>query len=64
MSETAIRDQLKTQGVVEVHRAMVKKERKVIPSNTLFLTFNRPHIPKEIVVGYLKEKVDLLSLIR
>ena len=40
MSETEIRDELKTQGVVEVHRVTVKKKGKVIPTNTLFLTFN------------------------
>ncbi|WP_419608011.1 hypothetical protein, partial [Thiolapillus sp.] len=59
MSETEIRDELQTQGVVEVHRVTVKKEGKVIPTNTLFLTFNRPDVPKEIVVGYLKVKVEL-----
>ena len=59
MSEIEIRDKLKTQGVVEVHRITVKKEGKVIPTNTLFLTFNRPDIPKEVVVGYLKVKVEL-----
>ena len=46
MSEIEIRDELKTQGVVEVHRVTVKKEGKVIPTNTLFLTFNRPDIQK------------------
>ena len=58
LSDIEIRDKLKTQGVVEVHRVTVKKEGKVIPTNTLFLTFNRPDIPKEIVVGYLKVKVE------
>ena len=55
MSEIEIRDEL---GVVEVHHVTVRKEGKVIPTNTLFLTFNRPDIPKEVVVGYLKVKVD------
>ena len=40
MSEIEIRDELKTQGVVEVHRVTVKKEGKVIPTNSLFVTFN------------------------
>ena len=31
----------------------------MIPTNTLFLTFGSPELPKEITVGYLKEKVDL-----
>ena len=60
MSEIEIRDELKSEGVVEVHHVTVKKEGKVIPTNTLFLTFNRPDIPKEIVVCDLKVKVDLL----
>ena len=59
LSEVEIRDELKAQGVVEVHRVTVKKEGKVIPTNTLFLTFNRPDMPKELRVGYLKVKVDL-----
>ena len=59
LSEAEIRDELKSQGVVEVHRVTVKKEGKVIPTNTLFLTFNRPDMPKELRVGYLKVKVDL-----
>ena len=59
LSEVEIRDELKTQGVVEVHRVTVKKEGKVIPTNTLSLTFNRPDMPKEIKVGYLQVKVDL-----
>ena len=40
LSEVEIRDELKTQDVVEVHRVTVKKEGRVIPTNTLFLTFN------------------------
>ena len=59
LSEIEIRDELKTQGVVEVHRVSVKKEGEVIPTNILFLTLNRPDMPKEIKVGYLKVKVDL-----
>ena len=41
MSEIEIKDELKTQGVVKGHRVTVKKEGKVIPTNTLFLTCNR-----------------------
>ena len=59
LSEVEIRDVLKTQGVVEVHRVMVKKEGKVVSINILFLTFIRPDMPKEIKVGYLKVKVSL-----
>ena len=31
----------------------------MIPTNTLFLTFGSPELPKEITVGYLKVKVAL-----
>ena len=59
MSEVEIRDELKDQGVVGVNRVILKKEGKVIPTNTLFLTFGFPELPKEITVGYLKVKVAL-----
>ena len=50
MSEVEIRDELKDQGVVRVNRVTLKKEGKVIPINTLFLTFGSPDLPKEITV--------------
>ena len=59
MSEVEIRDELKDQGVVGVNRVTLKKEGKVIPTNTLFLTFGSAEVPKEITVGYLKVKVAL-----
>ena len=59
MSEVEIRDELKDWGVVGVNQVTLKKEGKVIPTNTLFLTFGSPELPKEIMVGYLKVKVAL-----
>ena len=59
MSEVEIRDELKDQGVVGVNLVTLKKEGKVIPTNTLFLTFGSPDLPKEITIGYLKVKVAL-----
>ena len=59
MSEVEIRDELKDQGVVGVNQVTLKKEGKVIPTNTLFLTFGSPELPKEITVGYLKAQVAL-----
>ena len=59
MTEVEIRDELKDQGVVGVNRVTLKKEGKVIPTNTLFLTFGSPELQKEITVGYLKVKVAL-----
>ena len=59
MTEVEIQDELKDQGVVGVNRVTLKKEGKVILTNTLFLTFGSPELPKEITVGYLKVKVAL-----
>ena len=61
MTETEIKTELQEQGVVEVHRVMVKRDTGKVPTNTLFLTFNTPDLPKEITVGYLKVKVALLA---
>ena len=59
MSEVEIRDELKDQGMAGVNRVTLKKEGKVIPTNTLFLTFGSPELPKEITVGYLKGDIDI-----
>ena len=59
MSEVEIWDELKDQGVVGVNRMTLKKEGKVVPTNTLFLMFGSPELLKEIMVGYLKVKVTL-----
>ena len=59
MTEMEIRMELQEQGVVEVHMVTVKKDTEKVPTNTLFLTFNTPDLPKEITVGYLKVTVAL-----
>ena len=59
MTEVEIRDELKDQGVVGVNRMTLKKEGKVIPTNTLSLTFGSPELSKEITVGYLNVKMAL-----
>ena len=66
MLEVEIQDELKDQGVVGVNRVILKKEGKMIPTNTLFLTFSSLEFPKEITVSYIKVKVALfvLSLMR
>ena len=35
----------------------VNRNTEKVPTNTLFLTFNTPEMPKEITVGYLKVNV-------
>ena len=59
MTEMDIMTELQEQGVVEVHRVTMKKDTENVPTNTLFLTFNTPDLPKEITVGCLKVKVAL-----
>ena len=39
----------------------VKKDGVVIPTNTPFLTFNKPELLKLIRVSYLQIKVDLIE---
>ena len=39
-----------------------KRDTEKVPTNTLFLTFNTPEMPKEIMVSYLKVKVSLFVL--
>ena len=56
MYELEIRDELKDQGVVGV---TVRKNGEVVPTNTLFLTFTSPDLPKEIKEGYLRVKREL-----
>ena len=46
MLEVEIRDELKDQGVVGVNRVTLKKEGKVIPTNTLFLPFGFSGTPE------------------
>ena len=46
MTEVEIRDELKDQGVVGVNRVTLKKEGKVIPTNTLFFDIRFPGTPE------------------
>lgn len=57
-SEKELVEELKNQGVTEAYRIKIKKENKVINTNTIILTFNRPNIPKEIKAGFLQLKVE------
>ena len=41
-----------------------KRDTEKVPTNTLFLTFNTPEMPKEIMVSYLKVSLFVLNLMR
>ena len=59
MTEMEIKAELQEQDIVEVHRVTMKSDTEKVPTNTLFLTFSTPDLPKEITVGNLKVKVAL-----
>ena len=53
-----IKKEMKKQGVTEVKRVTIKKEGKLIETNTYIMTFDQPKIPKKIKVGYTMERVE------
>lgn len=58
-TEGEIKRELASQGVTDVHRCTAKKEGKVVPTNTYFVTFCLPRLPETIRVGYLQVRVTL-----
>ena len=53
-----INKEMKKQGVTEVKRVTIKKEGKLIETNTYIMTFDQPKIPEKIKVGYTMERVE------
>ena len=53
-----IKKEMKKQGVTEVKRGTIKKEGKLIETNTYIMTFDQPKIPERIKVGYTMERVE------
>ena len=58
-TEEEIAEELKDQGVTSVYRIKIRKDKKIIETSTLILTFNKPEIPKEIKAGFLNIKVEI-----
>lgn len=56
LSELEIKKELKSQGVIDVHRCKAKGD---TPTNTYFVTFAQPELPETIKIGYLKVRVSL-----
>ena len=54
-----IKTELKSQGVIDARKITIKREGRIIETNTYILTFNSPTIPKEIKIGYNINKVEL-----
>ena len=53
-----IKKEMKKQGVTEVKRVSIKKEGKLIETNTYIMPFDQPKIPERIKVGYTMERVE------
>ena len=49
---------LKKQGVTNIKRIFIRKREEKIETNTYIMTFNQPHIPKEVKIGYCVEMVE------
>ena len=57
MSEAEIKEELSTIGVIHVHRVTIRKGSERVPTDTLFLTFDSPTLPKEIKACWTNIKV-------
>ena len=53
-----IKKEMKKQGVTEVKRVTIKKEGKLIETNTYIMTFDQPKILEKIKIGYTMESVE------
>ncbi|XP_014260443.1 uncharacterized protein LOC106673042 [Cimex lectularius] len=52
-----IKEGLEDQGVLEVRRMNIRRNRQIVPSASLILTFNAPRCPDEIRAAFYKLKV-------
>ena len=48
VSTDAIKEYLKSQGVLNVRRISIKKDGQIIDTNTFVVTFNTPTLPKQV----------------
>ena len=54
-----IEENLSSQGVTAVKRVSVRRDNTTLQTNTYFLSFNSPTVPKYIKVGFLKVNVSV-----
>ena len=55
-----IKKELKPQGVTDVKKVSIKRDNKIIQTNTYIMTFELPVIPPKIRIGYSVERGDKL----
>ena len=54
VSEDEMLDNISSQGVSAVKRIHIRRNNKLVPTNTFILTFSKPLLPDSIKAGYLK----------
>ena len=59
VSTDEMKEYLQSQGVLNVRRITIKKDGKIIETNTFVLTFNTPTVPKDIKIFYRLIKVEM-----
>ena len=57
--ETEIVEELTDQNVTQAKRIHIRKEGQTVPTNTIILTFNTPHLPNSVKVGFLNVRVEV-----
>ena len=57
-TEDEIASALGKQGVTNIKRISIRKGEQQIQTNTYILTFNKPHTPNEVNIGYCIERVE------
>ena len=57
-TEEEIASALGKQGVTNIRRISIRKGEQRIQTNTYILTFNQPHTPNKVKIGYCFERVE------
>ncbi|GFW20515.1 putative RNA-directed DNA polymerase from transposon BS [Trichonephila clavipes] len=57
--EAEILEGFSNQGVIQVRRITIKKDKAVIPTKHIILTFSSPTLPQAIKAGYLNYKIPI-----
>ena len=57
-TEDEIASALGKQGVTNIKRISIRKGEQPIQTNTYILTFNKPHTPNKVKIGYCLERVE------
>ena len=53
-----IKKELKPKGVTDMKRVSIKRDDKIVNTNTYIMTFKLPVIPPKIKIGFTMERVE------